>query len=279
MRTIAHISDIHFGKDDPPVTEALVADLAQQKFDVLVNSGDFTQRARASQYSAAAAFMRRLPMPQICVPGNHDIPLYDVIRRFFFPLHRYEKYITNELRPFHQDDELAILGINTARSWTWSWNGFWKDGRISTEQLLDVKTRLCELPDGTFKIVVTHHPFIPPPKERIHGIVGAAFPALEMMQDCGVDMLLAGHLHMGYSGDVRTHHEGIKRSILSIQAGTAISTRHRAGEPNAYNLITVSRDRVTIHVRTYQNGAFATRTITHFSRRDDAWHQDTPAAP
>lgn len=279
MRTLAHLSDLHFGRDDPAVAEALIADLANQQFDILVNSGDFTQRARASQYRAAAGYMRRLPTPRICVPGNHDIPLYDIIRRFFFPLHRYEKYITNDIRPFYQDDELAILGINTARSWTWTWNGFWKDGRISTEQLLDVETRLGHLPESIFKIVVTHHPFIPPPKERIHGIVGAAFPALEMMQKSGVDMLLAGHLHLGYSGDVRTHHEGIKRSILSVQAGTAISTRHRLGEPNAYNLITVSPELVILHVRTFQNGSFNTRTITHFSRRDDAWRQETPAAP
>src|SRR5688572_18256272 len=274
MRTIAHISDIHFGKDDPPVTEALIADLTAQKFDVLVNSGDFTQRARGGQYAAAARFMQRLPSPQVCVPGNHDIPLYDVIRRFLSPLHRYHKYITNDIRPFYQDDELAILGINTARSWTWSWNGFWKDGRISTEQLLDVKTRLCELPDHTFKVVVTHHPFIPPPKERIHGIVGAAFPALEMMQSCGVDMLLAGHLHMGYSGDVRTHHEGIKRSILSIQAGTAISNRRRGNEPNAYNLITINPNQVTITVRAWNGSAFDTSVVTHYSRLEGIWQRE-----
>src|SRR3954471_22415928 len=104
MRTIAHISDIHFGRTDPAVVEGLIADFAGRRPDVLVVSGDFTQRARAGQYMAAADYHRRLPAPQLVVPGNHDIPLYDVIRRFFFPLQRYRKYITKDLRPVYQDE-------------------------------------------------------------------------------------------------------------------------------------------------------------------------------
>src|SRR5215208_4115910 len=138
MRVINHISDVHFGRVDAPVAEGLVEDLKENPCDLLVISGDFTQRARAGQYREAAAYCARLQQPQIAVPGNHDIPLYDVIRRFFFPLNRYRQYITKDLRPFYKDEKVAILGMNTARSWTWNWNGFWKDGRISEEQLLDV---------------------------------------------------------------------------------------------------------------------------------------------
>jgi 3',5'-cyclic AMP phosphodiesterase CpdA len=114
MRTIAHISDVHFGRTDPAVVEGLVQDLSSRHPSVLVVSGDFTQRARARQYRAAAEFLKRLPTPQLVVPGNHDIPLYDIIRRFFFPLNRYRKYITKDLRPVYQDEELFVLGINTA---------------------------------------------------------------------------------------------------------------------------------------------------------------------
>ncbi len=274
MKTLAHISDIHFGRDQPDVTEACIRDVVAAKPDIVINSGDFTQRARRAQYAKAREFMAKFPTPQICVPGNHDIPLYDVIRRFFFPLTRYRKYITADLRPFYKDDHVAILGMNTARSWTWKWNGFWKDGRISPEQLLDVKLRFCELPPDVFKIVVTHHPFIPPPKERPHGIVHGAFEALDMMEDCGVDMVLAGHLHMGYSGDVRTHHEGIKRSIISVQAGTAISNRRRGNEPNAYNLITLNPNQVTITVRAWNGSAFDTHIVTHYARIEGIWQRE-----
>jgi 3',5'-cyclic AMP phosphodiesterase CpdA len=272
MRTIAHISDLHFGRVDPPIADALAADLNEMNPSVLIVSGDFTQRARARQFKQAADFLGRLPRPQLVVPGNHDIPLYDVIRRFFFPLYNYRKYISKDLRPVYQDEELLIVGINTARSFTFRLNGFWKDGRISEEQLLDIKLRACDLPPSVFKIVVTHHPFIPPPGERIHGIVHGAKRALDQMEQCDVDLCLAGHLHVGYSGDVRTHHEAVRRSILSVQAGTATSTRRRH-EPNAYNRITLDGDQLTIQVRAWQGNAFADAARTTFSRIDSIWHR------
>src|SRR6185436_5491937 len=132
-------------------------------------------------------------------------------------------------------------------------------------QLLDVKLRACDAPASVFKVVVTHHPFIPPPGERVHGIVHGARRALDQMEQCHIDMLLAGHLHMGYSGDVRTHHEAVKRSILSVQAGTATSTRRR-GEPNAYNLIATSADHVTIQVRAWDGIKFVNAALTSFAR-------------
>lgn len=270
MRVIHHISDLHFGKVDAPVAEGLVADLAALPSDLLVISGDFTQRARPRQYEEAARFLERLPTPQLVVPGNHDIPLFNVYRRFAAPLKNYQRYITTDLRPFFVDEEVAVLGINTARSWTWTLNGFWKDGRISRAQLEDVKTRMSQISERVFKIVVTHHPFIPPPKQRPHGIVRGALHALRQMQASGVDMLLAGHLHMGYAGDVRTHHEAITSSILSVQAGTAISTRRR-GEPNAYNRIVIDGQRVLVSVRAWDGTRFVPTVTTEYTRIDDIW--------
>jgi 3',5'-cyclic AMP phosphodiesterase CpdA len=272
MRTIAHISDVHFGRIDLRVVEGIVEDVSARHPSLLVCSGDVTQRARRRQYISAARFLARLPTPQLVVPGNHDIPLYDLIRRFFFPLQYYRRHITRDLRPVYLDEEMIVIGINSARSFTLSLDGFWKDGRISEEQLLDVQTRAKDLPASLLKVVVTHHPFIPPPGERPHGIVHGAARALETMQGCGIDVLLAGHLHMGYSGDVRTHHEAVKRSILSIQAGTATSTRRR-GEPNAYNWITASLHDVTVEVRAWDGSKFHTETTTRFARADGIWHR------
>jgi 3',5'-cyclic AMP phosphodiesterase CpdA len=270
MRTIVHISDIHFGRVDPPIAEALVDDLRGQDPTLVVMSGDFTQRARAGQYRAAVDWMARLPQPQLVVPGNHDIPLFDVISRFFMPLRNYRKFVTKDLRPVYEDEEILVIGVNTARSWTWTFDGFWKDGRVSEEQLLDIKLRACDRPAEVFKIVVTHHPFIPPPRERPHGIVHGAKAALDQMERCNIDMCLAGHLHMGYSGDVRTHHEAVKRGILSVQAGTAISTRRR-DEPNAYNVITIDAGRVSVEVRAWNGSRWGRRTLEHFGRVDGAW--------
>src|SRR2546421_621876 len=118
MRILAHISDLHFGTESSPVVEGLLADLLAARPHLLVVSGDLTQRARTDQFAAARAFLDRVPFPQLIVPGNHDIPLYDVGRRFLRPLHRYRRLITPELSPTFYDDELAVLGVNTARSAT-----------------------------------------------------------------------------------------------------------------------------------------------------------------
>src|SRR4051812_2596140 len=128
MRTIAHISDLHFGRLDRSVAEGLVADLAERKPSLLVVSGDFTQRAREGQFRAAAEYLKRLPQPQLVVPGNHDVPLYDVVARFFSPLAGYRRIISSDLRPLYRDEEMLVLGVNTARSFTH------KSGWISEEQ-------------------------------------------------------------------------------------------------------------------------------------------------
>src|SRR4051812_18248336 len=119
MRTIAHISDLHFGRVDPPVAEALVEDLRAVGPALVVVSGDFTQRARRDQFEAAAAFLKRLPMPQLVVPGNHDLPLYDVATRFVRPLRRYRRFISADMRPMFRDDELLVVGVNSARPLSW----------------------------------------------------------------------------------------------------------------------------------------------------------------
>lgn len=272
MRTIAHISDLHIGRHDGTVVQALIADVSRMRPSLIIASGDFTQRGRRWQYREAADLLRQLPSPQLCVPGNHDIPLFDVFRRVFFPLDRYRKYICADLRPVFRDDEILVVGINTARRFSFTFDGFWKDGRVSAEQLLEVKNRMCDAPAGVFKVVATHHPFIPPPWQRLKGIVLGAARALHQFEQYGVDMVLAGHLHVAYSGDVRSHHEAVRRSLLSIQAGTAVATRRR-GEPNAYNLITIDGPSVIVDVRAYWEGQFHTLATKRFERREHVWQE------
>jgi len=266
MRTIVHLSDIHFGKDDPVVADALARDVADVRPSLVVVSGDFTQRARAAQYVRAANYLRRLPSPQLLVPGNHDVPLYDVIRRFFYPLQNFRKYVTPDVCPVYLDEELLVVGLNTARSFTFNLTGFWKDGRISEHQLNDLVRHTRDVPAGVFKVVVTHHPFIPPPGGRTRDVVHGAARALVVMERAGIDLCLAGHLHRSFCGDVRTHHEAVARSILSVQAGTALSTRRRC-EPNAYNVLTLNPPGdLTLDVRTWNGDAFDTTNKTHFTR-------------
>ena len=267
MRTIAHISDLHFGRADVRVCEALLADLEALRPSLVAVSGDLTQRARRREFVEARAFLARLSPPTLCVPGNHDVPLYDVMRRFANPLARYRRYITTDLNPLLVDDEIAVLGINTARSLTFS------SGRISVEQIAHARRRLCAVPADRFKVVVTHHQFLAPPDDPSHELVGRAPLALRALEASGVELLLAGHAHMSYTGDVRSTHVAIRRSILVVQAGTAVSTRSR-GEANSYNLVTVEDGRLSVLVREWAGSGFADARRTDFVRRGHEWLLD-----
>lgn len=265
MRTIAHISDLHFGTVDPVLAAAVTGDLRAAPPSLLVVSGDFTQRARGWQFRAAREFLDTLPAPQIVIPGNHDIPLYDVIRRFGSPLGRYRKYIQQELNPTYTDDELFVAGLDTSRAYNW------KAGGISAAQLAQLGRQLKAAGDR-FKVVVTHHPFIPSPLGPNAGIeLSGAAEAVTLLENERVDLVLAGHLHHGYAGDTRAHFRSAKRSIISVQAGTAISRRVRHEEPNAYNWITIDGRTISVEVRAWNGVKFRTSRIAAYRLEGDAW--------
>jgi 3',5'-cyclic AMP phosphodiesterase CpdA len=230
MAVIAHVSDLHFGREDPRLVEALVRDLTAARPDLLAVSGDLTQRARRIEFAAARAFLDRIEVPRLVVPGNHDIPLVDLVRRFSRPLGRYRRYIAEETDPFLATAHFAALGVNTARS------NVWKNGRLSVAQIDSIRSRFCPLPPEVFKVLVAHHPFLPPPDDPAPALVGRGPEALVVAEECGVDLILSGHLHRGFTGDIRAHHVTIRRSILVAQASTATSHRTR-NEANGYNLI------------------------------------------
>lgn len=270
MRRLAHISDLHFGREDPVIIRELLADLSRLGPTLVAVSGDLTQRARRRQFLAARSFLERIPCPKIVVPGNHDIPLYDPVHRFLLPLHRWRRYIAPDMDPLYMDAEVAVLGVNTARSLALV------NGRISDRQIVLLRQRLCSIPDGIFKIVVTHHPFIPPPIPP-YSIVGRAAKALAVLEECGVDLLLAGHYHVGYSDDIREHHATVRSHILVCQAAT-LSTRLRR-EPAAYNVYTIDPPDLTLAVRAWNGKRFVTVSESRYRELKKTWAVIGEAAP
>jgi 3',5'-cyclic AMP phosphodiesterase CpdA len=239
MRTIVHLSDLHFGRVDEALLAPLRAQIERIAPDVVVVSGDLTQRAKAEQFEQARAWLDTLPGPQIIVPGNHDISLYNVFRRFLKPLERYKRYITDDLDPIHVDEEIAVLGINTARSLTF------KDGRVNKAQVKEMREKLDGLDPAITRIVVTHHPFDLPLTADEDDLVDRAPMAMEAFAECGVDLLLAGHLHMSHASSTADRYPISEYAALVIQAGTATSTRAR-GEVNSFNVIRVEHARVEV---------------------------------
>jgi len=266
MRTLVHLSDIHFGRIDAAIIEPLVALVAKLKPDVVTVSGDLTQRARSEQFQEARVFLDRLPKPQIVVPGNHDVPLYNIFARFLQPLDKYRRFITNDLEPFYADDEIAILGVNTARSLTF------KGGRVNEEQVALIREKLCPLGGNVVKIVVTHHPFDLPEGYDDSELVGRAKMAMNTLADCGADVFLAGHLHVSHTGHTAKRYKIGDHSALVVQAGTATSTRGR-GEANSFNVIRIDYPKIVVERFVWQpaQSVFISNQIEKFQQVSNGW--------
>ena len=266
MRTIVHLSDIHFGRVNHHVIAPLIESITKIDPDLVAVSGDLTQRARTVQFQEARQFLDALPQPQIVVPGNHDVPLYNVFARFGRPLDKYRRYITDDMQPFYADDEIAVIGINTARSLTT------KYGRINERQIADVREKLCACQDKVTKIVVTHHPFDLPANHDEADLLGRSNLAMVALAECGADVLLAGHLHIGHTGHTAMRYKIEGHSALVVSAGTATSTRHR-GEANSFNVVRISHQHISVERQVWQPNAnaFAPTSAENFKFTSEGW--------
>jgi 3',5'-cyclic AMP phosphodiesterase CpdA len=264
MRTIAHLSDLHFGRHDQEVALQLLNCLCEDRPDLIVVTGDLTQRGRHWQFAAARDYLEKLPKPMIVIPGNHDVPLYDVAQRFIGGLARYRRYISRESQPFFADEEIAVLGLNTARSATFS------NGRLSYAQADAIRAVFSEVPPERLKVLAIHHPVSVPPAKASLAVVGRAPLALQAISEAGVNLVLSGHHHHAYSGDLTAGDLAAGNSVLVVQAGTAISTRLR-GEPNSYNILRVEQTRVSCTVQVFSDKRFVAAGTTEFALFGRRW--------
>lgn len=238
MRTIVHLSDLHTGRLDPAVEAPLVAAIRSASPDLVVLSGDLTQRATTVQFREARAIVEALGPSVLIIPGNHDVPLWNVAARFLTPLARYKRHITTDLSPAFVDEEMIVVGVNTARSFAWG------EGRIRESQVELALTRLAAAPPDATRIVVTHHPFDLPPGVRERRLLGRARMAMARFAAAGADLFLSGHLHLSHVSHSAERYRIAGHSALIVQAGT-VSVRGRGEEPS-FNVLRLDRPRLMI---------------------------------
>jgi 3',5'-cyclic AMP phosphodiesterase CpdA len=269
MSRLIHLSDLHFGAHDDRLVAAVETRIDEERPELVVVSGDFTQRARTDQFEQACEFLTRLKdagHEVIGVPGNHDVPLYDVLRRFFSPLTRYRRYIDQTLCPFLDLPDMTVLGINTARSLTF------KDGHISHEQIDYIRDCFAGTSADKPRILVMHHPLFALPVGDGPALGEAMHDqqrALDAIADLGIDLVLAGHNHRSsvHHAEDLVHGAG---PTLVIQAGTATSTRLR-DEQQSFNRIDIAEDAIMVTVQRWDGDQFVSGDSQTFHRSGEQW--------
>jgi 3',5'-cyclic AMP phosphodiesterase CpdA len=268
MRTLVHLSDLHFGRVDTRLLQPLTRLVNATRPHVVAVSGDLTQRAKPEQFRQARAWLDTLQAPKVVVPGNHDVPYYRVLERFVAPLGVYRTHFDADVEPDFVDEEIAVVGINSARSLTF------KGGRINEVQLERLRARLAPLPRDLLKVVVTHHPFSLPEDADEDDLIGRAKLAMETFHELGVDLLLAGHMHASMASSTGKRYPIEGYDALVVQAGTATSTRGR-GEQNSFNVLHLQADRVEIERHAWGEEHLDYRPVERFAyaRQGEAWHE------
>lgn len=232
MNVLLQVSDTHFGTERAQAVEALVRLAGEQKPAVVILSGDVTQRARRAQFDAARQFAARLGAPvTLAIPGNHDIPLFDLAVRLCAPYSKYARAFGPDLEPQYDSRELLAVCVNTTRAWRHV------QGEVSPAQIARVAARLRGARPEQMRIVVVHHPVhvISPDDEK--NLLRGHAEAVREWADAGADLVLGGHIHLPYVRPVSERVSGLARPLWAVQAGTAVSSRVRDGGANSVNIV------------------------------------------
>ena len=236
MTVLLHLSDPHFGTEQPPVVEALTQLARAQSPSLVVLSGDITQRARRHQFALARRFVDGLAAPALlAIPGNHDVPLFDLPTRLLAPYRNFREAFGTDLEPVHDADDLLVLGLNTTRRWRH------KHGEVSQRQVAAVVDRLRRARPAQLRVVVVHQPVqVTRDADRVNLLRGSEL-ALPRWAAAGADLVLGGHIHLPYVVQVTPDSPAAARPLWCVQAGTAVSHRVRRGVPNSVNLLRTAR--------------------------------------
>ena len=227
MTVLVQISDPHFGTEQPPVVRALADWVRAQAPELLLLTGDITQRATAAQFAAARAFVDGLGVARcLVIPGNHDIPLFALWARLFSPYRRYAAAFGTDLAPVIERPDCLVLGLNTTRWWRH------ENGEVSPRQIADLTRRLARASPAQLRIVAVHQPAAVTRPEDDKNLLRGHAALVRQASEAGADLVLGGHIHLPYALRLPT-----ARTTWAVQAGTAVSSRVRAGAPNSVNLI------------------------------------------
>lgn len=230
---LIHLSDLHFGRTRQDCLDAIQRFCQQHQPEVVVISGDLTQRARFREFYLCKQFLQSLGVPYFVVPGNHDIPLYHVIDRIFRPFHYYQLFF-GELEPSLETKHFHLIGLNTIRP------RYHTKAEISEHQVLQVQQHLKQASQDKLRVLVSHQPFYTARTDHHHqsDCPVLAEYALKHWGEYGLNFLLHGHLHVSAVYDLNQHYQlGLPHAVYEVHAGTSCSNRLYKKLANSFNVI------------------------------------------
>lgn len=264
---LMHVSDLHAGPPfRPDLAEQVAREAHDLKPDLLVASGDFVQRADfADQWATITAYLKTLPEPRLVVPGNHDVPLYKFYDRLLRPYHAYRRHISPNLNPVFELPGLAVVGSCTAHGLTVD------GGYLAPHNMAAIEQAFSRQPPGTCKVAVLHHHVVNPPGSGHRNMISNAEQTVELLDRCGVELLLCGHIHVSYVGTTLDVRPDLRQGTIICQSGTTTSRRGKGRErgKNSYNVIEIDDTVIRIgqHMFLEDAGQFVAIAEHIFPRR------------
>ena len=235
MTVLLQVSDPHFGTEQAEVVAALERFAHALQPDVLLLSGDITQRGTAAQFALARAFVERLRVPAVlAIPGNHDISLFNPLRRLFAPYRRFARAFGTLLEPEFESPDVLVLALNTTRRYRHA------DGAVSAAQIERTARRLAAATPAQWRIVVVHQPVAVTRPADDHNLLHGHARAVRHWAAAGADLVVGGHIHLPFVLPLRARWPDLARPMWAVQAGTAVSTRVRADVGNSVNVIRIA---------------------------------------
>jgi len=223
--TIAHISDLHIGSQYfiPNLMSRTVEELNELRPDAVICTGDLTNEGFKQEYTTAQTFLSMLKCERILyVPGNHD-------SRNVGYLHFEELF--GDRDNVMSFGRVKVVGTDSSEPDL-------DNGRIGRERYGWIKDNFEN--GDKFKIFAIHHHLLPVPGTgRERSMVHDAGDLLEVLIQCGVDLVLCGHKHVPYVWRLE--------NLVVVNAGTASTLRLRGNTKPCYNIIEIEdKDRVRI---------------------------------
>ena len=228
---IIQISDPHFGTTTEAKKQALLDSIHEIEPNLILLSGDITQRATEEQFHEARAFVEKLaPIDVITVPGNHDISLWNVAKRLLNPYGDFKHAFGGKLDHRWAKGSIEVIGLNSTSSF-----------RHTQGDLLDADFEKLKSfsPDTSVRLLMFHHPMDCAKHIDSKNLLKNSSIALKRFEEANIDIILGGHVHDPLARLSDKRYEGITRPIILSVAGTCLSSRTRYAAPNSFNFIDV----------------------------------------